>query len=154
MQGATRRIGETALNKRRQHDAEKRTSAASVMCAAKLRTWMAISEFEIKRCEKELEKFMEAKRPPVHIRDKVDLRYRITGQSVEIFETRPRFGKPDEKMEEAVAKTTFVKTQNVWKVYWMRQDLKWHSYPPAPEVRYFEEFLDLVREDAHGCFFG
>lgn len=115
---------------------------------------MAISEFEIKRCEKELEKFMETKRPPPHIRDKLDFGYRITGQSVEIFEVRPSFRNPDQKTEQAVAKSTYVKSQKVWKVYWMRQDLEWHSYPPAPEVRYFEDFLDLVKEDAHACFFG
>ena len=115
---------------------------------------MPISEFEIKRCEKELEQFLEEKRPPVHVRTQVDLGYRITGQSVEIFEVRPRFRDPDEKTEIAVAKTTYVKSQKVWKVYWMRQDLKWHSYAPAPQVRHFEEFLSLVKEDASGCFFG
>lgn len=45
---------------------------------------MAISEFEIKRCERELEKFLEEKRPPAHVRAQLDLGYRITGQSVEI----------------------------------------------------------------------
>jgi hypothetical protein len=115
---------------------------------------MAISEFEIKRCEKELEKFLEEKRPPAHVRAQVDLGYRISGQSVEIFEVRPGFRDPSEKTEIAVAKTTYVKSQKVWKVYWMRQDLKWHSYPPAPQVRHFEEFLALVKEDANACFFG
>lgn len=115
---------------------------------------MAISEFEIKRCERELEKFMVAKRPPAHIRDQLDLGYRIAGQSVEIFEIRPSFRNPDRKTEQAVAKSTYVKSEKAWKVYWMRQDLKWHSYDPVPRVNYFEEFLDLVKEDAHACFFG
>ena len=115
---------------------------------------MAISEFEVKRCEKELEKFLEEKRPPAHVRAQVDLDYRISGQSVEIFEVRPSFRDPSEKTEMAVAKTTYVRSQKAWKVYWMRQDLKRHSYPPAPQVRHFEEFLSLVKEDANGCFFG
>ena len=115
---------------------------------------MAISEFEIKRCEKELEKFLEQNRPPAHVRAQVDLGYRIAGQSVEIFEVRPGFRDPSTKTEISVAKTTYVKSQKVWKVYWMRQDLKWHSYPPAPQVRYLEEFLALVKEDANACFFG
>lgn len=92
---------------------------------------MAMSEFEIKRCEKELEKFLEEKRPPAHVRAQVDLSYRMSRQSVEIFEVRPSFRDPKEKTEIAVAKTTYVKSLKVWKVYWMRQDLKWHSYPPA-----------------------
>lgn len=31
-------------------------------------------------------------------------------------------------MESPVAKATYVKTQNIWKVYWMRADLRWHAY--------------------------
>lgn len=115
---------------------------------------MAISEFEIKRCERELEKFLEENRPPAHVRAQVDLAYRISGQSVEIFEVRPGFRDPSRTTEMSVAKTTYVKSQKVWKVYWMRQDLKWHSYPPAPQVRHLEEFLRLVKEDANACFFG
>jgi len=115
---------------------------------------MAISEFEIKRCEKELEKFLEERRPPAHVREQVDLAYRMTGQSVEIFEVRPSLRDPGKITELPVAKATYVKTQKIWKVYWMRQDQKWHSYPPAPQVLHFEEFLSLVKEDAHACFFG
>lgn len=36
----------------------------------------------------------------------------------------------------------------------MRQDLKWHSYDPEPEVTSLEEFLQIVEEDAHACFHG
>ena len=115
---------------------------------------MAISEFEIKRCERELEKFLEKNRPPAHVRAQVDLGYRITGQSVEIFEVRPGFRDPSKKTEISIAKTTHVKSKKVWKVYWMRQDLKWHSYPPVPQVRHLEEFLALVKEDENACFFG
>ena len=46
---------------------------------------MSISEFEIKRCERELDKFLLEHRPPVEIRDKVDISYRIANQSVELF---------------------------------------------------------------------
>jgi len=115
---------------------------------------MAISEFELKRCEKKLEQFLEENRPPAHIRAEVDLAYRISGQSIEIFEIRPGFRDTSKVTEISVAKTTYVKSQKVWKVYWMRQDLKWHSYPPAPQVRHLEEFLTLVKEDANACFFG
>lgn len=115
---------------------------------------MAISEFEIRRCEKELEKFLEENRPPAHVRAQFDLAYRVSGQSIEIFEVRPGFRDPGKTIEISVAKTTYVKSQKVWKVYWMHQDLKWHSYPRAPQVRYLEEFLTLVKEDANACFFG
>lgn len=115
---------------------------------------MAISEFEVKRCEREIERFLSAKRPPAHIRNQLDFGYRIENQSVELFEIRPQWNNPENKIESAIAKATFVKKEQIWKVYWQRQDLKWHSYEPMPRVKYFEDFITLVSEDAHACFFG
>jgi len=115
---------------------------------------MAISEFEVKRCERAIEKFMAKRRPPVHIRHEVDLGSRIEKQNVEIFEIRPQWDNPSNRIETPIAKATYVKTQNMWKVYWQRANLKWHSYEPLPTVRTLEEFLDVVGEDQHSCFFG
>jgi hypothetical protein len=39
-------------------------------------------------------------------------------------------------------------------VFWQRRDLKWHAYEPRPEVSSIDEFVLLVAEDAHACFFG
>ncbi len=115
---------------------------------------MAISEFEIKRCEREIEKFLAGRRPPAHIRNKLDFGYRIENQSVEIFEIRPQWKNPKNKIEIPFAKATYVKKRKLWKIYWQRRDLKWHSYTPAPSVQHFEEFLSVVNEDTHACFFG
>jgi len=115
---------------------------------------MAISEIEIKHIEKAITAFMEKRRPPIAVRSKLDLGYRISGQSVELFEIRPRFDKPEVILELAFAKATYVRTQNLWKVFWMRSDLKWHPYDPAREVRSIEEFLEVVSQDEHGCFSG
>lgn len=49
---------------------------------------------------------------------------------------------------------TFTKTQQIWKIYWQRSDLRWHSYPPKPQVRTLEEFIAEVDADPHGCFWG
>lgn len=114
---------------------------------------MAMSEFEIKRCERELDKFLADHRPPEHIRGQVDIDYRIVNQSVEIFEVRPEFNEPSKKMEIPVAKATYVKSQNIWKIYWQKSDLKWHKYDPVPEVRLFEGFLNVVGENEYECFF-
>ena len=115
---------------------------------------MAISEFELKRCESELEKFLEKHRPPAHIRHEVDFAYRIENQSVLLFEVRPSFRDPRSKTEIPIAKTTFVKNQKIWKVYWQRADLNWHAYEPTATVKHLEDFLALVAEDKHCCFFG
>ena len=117
-------------------------------------TEMALSEFEQKRCERIVGAYIQRRRPAAHIRPQLDFGFRITGQSVEIFEIRPRWDKPDEKLEHAVAKATFVKTEAAWRVYWQRRDLKWHSYEPAPVVESLEAFVKLVEEDEHACFWG
>jgi hypothetical protein len=115
---------------------------------------MAFSDFERRRIEKEVATFVESRRPPAHLRAELDLAFRVSGQSIEIFEVRPAPRAPGEQIELEVAKATYVKTQGVWKVYWQRADLKWHGYGPCPEVDTVREFLDIVGEDAYCCFFG
>ena len=115
---------------------------------------MAVSEFEIKRIEKIMEAYLEKIRPPVHIRNELDIACRIENQSVELFEIRPAFKKPDQKIEHAIAKATYVKRAKEWRLYWMKADLEWHRYEPVPEVNNLEEFLKIIEEDAHGCFYG
>ena len=115
---------------------------------------MALSEFELKKIEKAVTRYIDKNRPPPHIRHQVDLGYRISGQSVEIFEIRPFWINPQETVEGAIAKATYVKGQRIWKVYWQRADLKWHRYEPSPEVKTIEAFFELLEKDAYGCFFG
>jgi len=79
---------------------------------------MAISEFEIKRYEKIVGEYVEKHRPPAHVRNEVDLSFRIKGQSVEIFEIRALWNDPNKKIEQPVAKTTYVKSKKIWKIYW------------------------------------
>ena len=115
---------------------------------------MAFSEFERHRFEKPVKAYIEAKRPPPHIRPELDLGYRIVGQSVEVFEVRPAFRHPHEKIEHSVARTTYVKSKGIWKIYWLRADLKWHRYEPRATVATIEDFIAVIDEDPFGCFFG
>jgi ribosomal protein L39E len=115
---------------------------------------MTLSEFDTKRCEKLVARFMEKRRPPPHVRAEIDLSFRITGQSVEIFEIRRHWRDKSKKLEHSIAKVTYNKSKRNWRVFWQRADLKWHSYTPTPEVASIEDFLAVVRNDEHGCFFG
>ena len=115
---------------------------------------MAFTELELARCERELQVFMKRRRPPVHIRDQLDHGYKINGQSVELFDIRPDWRDKTQKMERAFAKATFVRSQNVWRVYWQMRDLKWHGYEPHLEVNSLARFLEVVHKDEHCCFFG
>ena len=115
---------------------------------------MAFNDIELARYKKSVSAYIENKRPPVHIRKEVDISFRITGQSVEIFEVRPRWDDPAEILEHFVAKATYIKTQEHWKVFWQRADLKWHSYDPNPTVANIDKFLVLIEVDEHACFWG
>jgi hypothetical protein len=113
-----------------------------------------MSDTESQHVENTVAAFVAKHRPPVHLREQVDLSYRFDGRSVEIFEIRPRWDKPALKGEESIAKARYLKSRKIWRVYWKRADLKWHSYGPKPEVRTVSAFLKLVEEDEYGCFFG
>ena len=115
---------------------------------------MALSEFELKRVEKLASGYIDTHRPPPHNRSELDIGFRISDQSLKFFEIRPRWDNPNEILEHDFAKTTYVKKTRSWKIYWLRQDLKWHRYDPVPEVASLEEFLLVVSEDALACFRG
>ena len=115
---------------------------------------MALDALQSAETINALEIFLDKRRPPEHIRDELDLNYKIDNQSIIIFSIRPHWQNKADKIESPVAKTTWVKTQNIWKIYWMRADLKWHGYEPKPDVKVIEEFLKTVDEDAYGCFWG
>jgi hypothetical protein len=115
---------------------------------------MALTGQEKADIESAMVDFLTRRRPPEHIRDKFDIAWRLDGQSVVIFEIRPFWRDPSHKIEEAVAKATYVRKSKRWKIYWQRADLKWHGYPPYPEAVLFEEFLAVVDEDENACFWG
>lgn len=115
---------------------------------------MPFSELEAKCVQRAVVEFMDRCRPPPATRPKLDFGFRISGQSLELFELRPAWDNPSETIESAIAKATYVKKTGSWKVYWQRADMRWHLYDPAPEVESVEEFLALVEADPHACFFG
>jgi hypothetical protein len=115
---------------------------------------MALSEFEARRLEKIVGSYIESRRPPPELRKQLDLNFRIHGQSVEIYEVRPYWRDPDEITENPVAKATYVKRGDLWKLYWQRADLKWHRYDPDPEAASIEEVLKIIDRDEYCCFFG
>ena len=79
---------------------------------------------------------------------------RISGDSIELFLVRPAFSRPDELVEEPIAKMEYVRSRRVWMLFWKRADNKWHSYQPCPQVDTLAAALREIDEDAHGCFFG
>jgi hypothetical protein len=116
---------------------------------------MAFNDLETARIERAVTTFMDKRRPAPEHRHRIDFGHRIDGQSTELFEIRPRFrGSEGETQETPFAKMTYVRTQSVWKLYWMKSDLKWHSYDPWPESKTIDPLLDIIAADKHHRFFG
>ena len=101
-----------------------------------------------------MENYLDEIRPPEEIRSKLDIGYEIIEQSVLLYEIRPVWNNPSEIRHSPYAKATFVAKDNIWKVFWMRSNLKWYPYEPKPKVKKLSDFLKLVDEDKHYCFKG
>jgi len=104
---------------------------------------------DIKRC---MEFFMEKRRPAEHIRDELDLKYRIEDNSVVIFEVR-RLTWSDSLAEEPIAKITHNKAAGSWSLLWMDKDSNWHNYD-GKMLGSFSDAIKLVEDNSHGYFFG
>ena len=115
---------------------------------------MPLPEIQIRECLAAAGEFVSKRRPPPEIRDKVDLRADIHGQTLTILSVRPAYNDPKRKVEHPVARARWVGTRQVWRLFWMRADLKWHSYTPLPESRSIATLLAEVDRDPHCCFFG
>lgn len=116
---------------------------------------MAFNEQEISQHLETIEnEFWVKHRPPINLRDKIREGQRISGQSIELFFERPAFQRPGKFIEESVAKICYVRSRDVWELYWQRADLKFHRYDPQPEVASLSRALAVIGEDSNCCFFG
>ena len=101
-----------------------------------------------------LENYLDRVRPEPEIRDQLDIGYTMEGQSIILLEIRPIWNKPGEIQNIPYAKASYIRSQRIWKIYWMRANLKWYGYDPTPSVKKLSTFLRIVDEDKLGCFKG
>ncbi|WP_336518016.1 DUF3024 domain-containing protein [Pollutibacter soli] len=101
-----------------------------------------------------MENYIARKRPPIEIRDKLDINYRLDNQSIILFQIRPIWNDQSNYQTIDYAKATFDKKNALWKLYWMRANQKWNIYKPQPTVRFVQQFLEIVDTDTYGCFNG
>ena len=112
---------------------------------------MAFSTDEAAVIQRKMATYIEKIRPNVEIRAKLDIAFRVDGQSVYVYEIRPDLN--GRILTSDIAKTTYVRTENVWKIYWMRADLKWHAYETT-NLKTLVGFIKTVEADKYGCFWG
>ncbi len=92
-------------------------------------------------------------RPPVEVRNQLDIGYSFTNNSLILFEIRPNFIDKSKIMNIEFAKARYYKSQEIWKLFWKRANGNWELYQ-KPEVSNIDDFFEIVKEDKYGCFFG
>ena len=116
---------------------------------------MSFSQEELAHHREVIHAYIERRRPPAPLRNQVDLSFSIKNQSIELFQIRSPLGESSfQTVDIAIAKTTWVKSRKVWRIFWQRANLKWYRYDPCPEVKTLEEFINVVDADPYGCFYG
>ena len=115
---------------------------------------MAFSELERTANHAALKWFLARHEPPAHVRDKLDFGYAIVGHTVDLVEIRPDWQDKTTTRQRPFARIKFVRSHDEWRLYWMRGDLKWYLYEPAPLHENLQDALAVVDKDHHGCFFG
>ena len=114
---------------------------------------MGFSEFELKYVENTVWKMCK-RRSPAHVGDRLRTVYVVEEHDVTVYEERPHWKNPQEWTRTGIAKFKYNRKQKVWKLYWMRQDLKWHLYGPLPESMRIDRLVVEVDKDPDGAFFG
>jgi len=78
---------------------------------------MSLPQTQLRECLGAVGEFISKRRPPPEIRDKVDIRADINGQAMTIISIRPAYNDPSQKIESPIAKTRWVGTRKVWRLF-------------------------------------
>lgn len=114
---------------------------------------MALSEFEKKRVEKLLTAYCESRIPP-ELRDRIRIEYRIRGNEVSLFESRPPWRGGGEWISTKVARFKKDPKTETWQLFWADRNSRWRPYPPLPYHRDIEKLLQEVEKNETGAFWG
>ena len=114
---------------------------------------MPFTDIELKYIENNVGKMCKRRSPP-HLHNQLRTVYEVRGLDVVVYEERPAWRNPKELSRTEVAKFKYSRKNGEWKLYWMRSDLKWHSYDMTGPTRRLEELVKEVDEDPDGAFFG
>ncbi|WP_041531413.1 DUF3024 domain-containing protein [Syntrophotalea carbinolica] len=112
-----------------------------------------LSEFEVKRIEKLFGDFCD-KRVPGHWRDKIRVEFRVRGDSVELFESRPLHNDPDSWISTRIARFKKSARNGLWNLYCAGRDAQWQRYAASTPQRDIEALLRIVEQDTIGAFWG
>lgn len=114
---------------------------------------MPLPEFTKKLIETKLSEYC-INRIPEHARDKVRLIYKIRGNNVTLFETRPYYRDPSIWTENHVAQFRFDNNKKKWLLYSIDRNDRWHLYDLIQPSIDFDDLLKELDRDPTGIFWG
>ncbi len=114
---------------------------------------MGFGEFELQYIENIVGKLCK-RRSPSHLRHHFRTVYTVGEHEVTVYEERPSWDNPREWISSGIAKFKYSRKHNVWKLYWMRDNLKWYPYGPLPGSMRIDRLFVEVDKDPSGAFFG
>lgn len=100
----------------------------------------------------QLDEFIQKIRPPEELRAKLDIAYVQDNRNIFIVEIRPKWNEPEIILRYPVAKIRHVKSQDVFKLYYMRANGKWVPFPLQHESSDLTTLLEYVEDDPICCF--
>ncbi|MGH8083163.1 MAG: DUF3024 domain-containing protein [Lysobacter sp.] len=112
-----------------------------------------LNDIERKRAENAVTKLLAPRHTP-HVKSGGDVLYRVVDQAIEVYSARPAYDDPDEIIEIPIAKFRYVRTREVWQLFWIRASGKWQGYGPRLEAQSLAELVEEVWQDPFCCFWG
>jgi hypothetical protein len=114
---------------------------------------MAIPELTLRRVQKILDDYCEAKVPP-HVRDKIQLLHRKRGNAIVLFERRRGWLDASQHMDMPVARFVYAPADNTWSLQWADRNDRWHLFQGCCGLSNFAELLEEVDADHAAIFWG
>jgi len=104
--------------------------------------------------EKKVDEFCK-KRVPAHVLDKVNLSYKISGNSITIFENRAPWHKDmKEWTSMPIAQIRYNEKTGEWTLYCADRNNRWHKYEGLLPTKNIDQILAEIDRDPTGIFWG
>lgn len=115
---------------------------------------MPIPDFIKALAEKKIGEFCERRVSP-HVRHKVNLSYKVRGNSITIIENRAPWRKElIEWTHSPIAQIRYDEKKNTWTLYCMDRNRKWWVYDSLPSVKDIDKVIDEIDKDPTRIFWG
>ena len=97
--------------------------------------------------------FCDTRIPP-HAQDQIKMFYRINGNDVIIFESRPYWQEESIWTEMPIAKIRFAPNKKTWQLFWQRANGRWLKYPDFSPTQNLAELISEIDTDPNHVFWG